>query len=164
MGRGAVLHVECRQASISQVSQQRILFLGFAVIFFFVRFASSLVRNKDCEMRVIFSDSKGSQPLWGCRTLLPWAELRSQWPLHSGVCSCALYVREGGCQNPDLLMLASSNLCCASVYVGWRWHCHSTALLTSLCFDFFSFLCPQCKRPTLADQKSCHREGSALWI
>ncbi len=49
-----------RQACHSQVSQQHTLFLDSAVIF--VRFASFLVWNKDCEMRVIFFDSKGAQP------------------------------------------------------------------------------------------------------
>lgn len=97
------------QLGYSQVSRQHKLFLGSAVIF--VRFASSLVQNKDCEMRVIFSDSKGGQPLWGCHTLPPLTARCFHWLLCLGLPSSVLHVstrtcvrerEQEGFENPDL--------------------------------------------------------------
>lgn len=161
------------QPGYSQVSRQHVLFLGSAVIF--VRFASPLVQNKDCEMRVIFSDSKGGQPLRGCHTLPPLTVRCFDWPLCLGIPSSVLCVSACLCERERSFLKSWSPsttqlqpLICSSACAGW-WHCHSSSapfniiLLRPPPHPLF-FPCLQFKRPTITDLRSSNREGTDLWI
>lgn len=118
-------------------------------------------QGRSAPLRLSSSTAFNSAPLWLTSLLGVRAPVRRTVCLRACVCVCE---RGRLLKSWSFNTAQLSTLCWASVHVHGRWHCHSPALLTSLCLDFFFFLCPQCKRPTLADLKSSDREGSDLWI
>lgn len=82
-----------------------------------VRFIS--YRNKDCEMRVIFSDSKGSQAPCGCHPPMLLTAHRFDWP------SCPLCV----------LALRGNSGTCAIAWLLYCWSPTHTELSTLQCFN-----------------------------